>query len=528
MGGNVLKSYVKTLAFAAGLSWATAAGAVGFGDATVNSALGQPLKVEITLTSVGSADRTGMTARLASPDAFKAAGLEYPYHLSRLKFNIVNRGGQTFILVTSSEPINDSFINLLVELNWPSGRMQREYTLLLDPPDYKPEPVKPEPVAPIEPVVPTPPEETPPEVAPAPPVTASAPQAAPVEVPVAAAEPEVAAPASAPEVATAPAPASGVQEVEATPAAAVPQAQPVTQQPTGEAQTAAAVPQPQVRAKARERETVTVKHGDTLSKIAAQVKEPDVTLEQMVVAIYRANARKFEGRNMNRIRAGKILTIPEPEEYEHLSQAAAAKEIRIQTANWQAYRQKLAAAPTAATETPKQAAGGKISTTVAEQAPPKQPPGKLVLSQGAAPGEKAAAGGKTAAKDEATAKAGEAKDTEQRIAQQEKINKDLKTAIEVKGGPASGAAPTPPAAASGTHPGSGVAQTKPKLPTPAAPAPEPSILDDILDNPMVKQVTELDPIYLGGGAAALLVVVGGIIVVIRRRGSGGRAPKKKR
>lgn len=528
MGGSVLKFHVKTLALAVGLTWASTAAAVGFGDANVNSALGQPLKIEIGLTDVSTSDRSGMSAHLASPDAFKAAGLEYPYSLSRLKFDIVTRGSQTFIVVTSKEPVNDSFINMLVELNWSSGRLVREYTFLLDPPDYKPEQGKPEAVAPIEPVV-----ATPPVVAP---VAASAPEAAPVAAPEAASAPvaeaapteaAVVAPASAPEAAI-PAP---LQEVEATPASAVPQVQPEAQpaaQPVAEAQ-----PQP-VQEKAHERETITVKRGDTLSKIAAQIKEPDVTAEQMLVALYRANVKQFDGRNMNRIRAGKILSIPEPDEYEHLSQKEAVKEIRIQTASWQAYRQKLAAAVTTpAEQAPKQEAGGKISTSVAEQAPPKQTaPGKLVLSQGAAPGDKTVPGGKqakeSASKEEAIVKEKQAQETEQRLAAQEKINQDLKKGIELKGTPpAPASAPAPAVAASGAHAASAVAHAKPRVPgaASAVPAAEPSILDEILDNPMLQ-----DPVYLGGGAAAVLILGGGGFYLVRRRrnAEGGRTTKKKR
>ena len=107
MGGSVLKSYVKTLAIVAGLGWASAACAVGFGEPDVKSALGQPLKIEIALTSVSESDRNGMTAHMASPEAFKSAKLEYPYNLAKLKFDIAVRGRQTYILVTSKEPVND-------------------------------------------------------------------------------------------------------------------------------------------------------------------------------------------------------------------------------------------------------------------------------------------------------------------------------------------------------------------------------------------------------------------------------------
>ena len=520
MGGSVLKSYVKTLAIVAGMGWAGAACAVGFGNASVNSALGQPLKIEIALTSVSASDRGTLTAHLATPDAFKAAGLEYPYSLSKLKFELVDRGGQTYIEVSSKEPVNDSFVNILVELNWSSGKLLREYTFLIDPPDYKPEQTKPEEVAPIEPVVAAPAVEASQPMATAGPAPVSgAAASAPAEALPAGTEATVATPASAPEA------VAGIQETEINNASAV-------QPAPSEAQATPMAQPEQTPAKApAQHETVTVKRGDTLTKIAAQVQEPDMTLEQMLVALYRANAKQFDGKNMNRIRAGKILRIPESEEYERLSQEAAVKEIRIQTASWRAYRQKLAAAATATPEqASKQEAGGKISTSVAETAPqPKEPAnGKLVLSKGETPGDKTVAGGKqatgNAGKEEAIARGKQTKEEETRIAALEKNTQEMKKAIEIKGG-----APVPasaPAAAStvaqAAKPASGVHKALP--PAAAAPVEERSFLDDILDMPELK-----DPVYLGGAAGVLALLLGGGYYLKRRRsGEPGASRKKKK
>ena len=405
----MLKSLIKALVVVAGLIWAGMACAVGFGSGNVLSALGQPLKVEISLVAVSDSDKYDLTARLASPDAFKAAGLDYPYHLSKLKFDIVERGGQTFIEVTSKEAVNDSFINLLVEVSWSSGKLLREYTFLLDPPDYKPEQPKAEEVTPIEPVVAAVPPPEAPQAEPLPPA-ASAPEATVAAVVETASAPEPAATmeaaASAP---VAEAPAQNAEE--AASAASAPMPVPVAPETTPALQAAAGptvAEKPWVAAK-----TIKVKRGDTLSSIASELQEPDVTLEQMLVALYRANANKFDGRNMNRLRAGKILTVPDQASYEKLSQTAAVKEIRIQTANWNSYRQKLAAASTEVQEqAPKQEAAGKISTSVADKTPAIKESAKevLKLSKGETPGDKTVAGGgkaketKTQAKEEAIAK----------------------------------------------------------------------------------------------------------------------------
>jgi pilus assembly protein FimV len=522
----VLKSFVKVLMVVTGLLWAGIACAVGFGSANVSSALGQPLKVEIALKDVDGAT-TGLSARLASPDAFKAAGLDYPYHLSRLKFEIVTRNDQAYIEVTSKDPVNDSFVNLLVELSWSSGKLLREYTFLLDPPDYKPELPKGEQVAPIEPVVvPVQPAEAP-AVAPLPPTAAAS---APVETAPPAAAPALEAGAQA-GAASAPA-ATAMEETAAAsaPAAAQPE---VAEQPAAEA-----VAEKPKAAPA----TIKVKRGDTLTKIASRVMEPDVTLEQMLVALYRANVRQFDGKNMNRLRAGRILRMPEEDAFDHLSQREAAKEIRVQTANWNAYRQKLAAYGAAVPEQPKQGAGGKISTQVVDQTPVKKPGngGTLQISRGEAPGAGGKAPAGQQAKEEAVAKERATAENQQRIAQLEKQIQDInkvqemkkESLVNLKGGvqPPSAVAPaSAPAAASGA------ARVKPKAPAAKPlPAPEPSLLDSILspitDSELAKEYPMLqDPLYLAGGLGVLVLLIGGGVYMVRRRsGGGGIRPKKKK
>ncbi len=509
----MLRSLIKASAIVAALAWSGLTCAVGFGSANVLSALGQPLKVEIALTDVSEADASGLTARLASPDAFKAAGLEYPYSLSKLKFEIVTRNGRPLIKVTSKESVNDLSVTLLVEVAWSSGKLQHEYTILLDPADYKGEQPQAEPVRPIEPVVTVAP---PPAAVPAPVAPEEAPSAAPTE----------GQPAEAAQAASAPAAAAPVTMVEAAPAVTEPT--PATPAPVAAPEAMKAAP---ARAEAAaapvettpeaEGETITVRRGDTLSKIAAQVKEPDVTLEQMLVALYRANVKQFDGKNMNRLRAGKILRMPDQSAFENLSNAAAVKEIRIQTANWNAYRQKLAAAgaPAAAPGARKEASG-KISTSVADKTPAAKESAKevLKLSKGEAPGDKTAAGKGRSRQEEAIAKGKAQEETGGRVAMMEKNVQQMQKLVELKGQPA-----TPPAA-----PPSGEKPTRPKMlaPVPVAPQPEPSLVDEALG--MVNQAVDLvtsDPMYLYGLAGLVVIVLG--LFVLRRRGGGQGRSKKK-
>ena len=87
-----------------------------------------------------------------------------------------------------------------------------------------------------------------------------------------------------------------------------------------------------------------VKRGDTLSKIALKFKPQDVSLEQMLVALYRDNPEAFAGKNMNRLKAGPLMSIPNPSEAASVDAKEAKREVRLQTANWNAYKERLAGA----------------------------------------------------------------------------------------------------------------------------------------------------------------------------------------
>ena len=112
--------------------------AAGLGRLNLMSGLGQPLRAEIDLTSVARDEAGSLTAKLAGADAFNQANIEYGSALSGLRFSIQRRAnGQPYVLVTSNQIVNEPYLDLLVELTWSSGRLVREYTMLLDPPESR-------------------------------------------------------------------------------------------------------------------------------------------------------------------------------------------------------------------------------------------------------------------------------------------------------------------------------------------------------------------------------------------------------
>ena len=364
LGRNAL-----SVAVASAMLFAADASATGMGRLTVLSALGQPLKAEIELTSPNKEELGSLTPKLASPEAFKRANIEFNAALLSLQFGIEQRGNNYIIKVTSSQPMNEPFVDMLLELNSSNGKLLREYTFLLDPVDLR---------------------------------TGQSAQ--------------VAAKNGASQIRTAP------QPVQAVPA----------QQAAKKQVAAANSSQPPVKAAAEH----AVKPGETLSKIAGAYRSEGVSLDQMLVALYKANKDAFVGNNMNRLRAGQILQIPDAESVKATApNAAEAHSVVIAHSNdFSAYRGKLAEqverAPAARSAPAKQAASGKITASVKETPTPSaESPDKLKLSKAEA-GNKAAAEAERIAKEKAVAEANSrVKELEKNVGELQKLldvkNKDL-------------------------------------------------------------------------------------------------------
>jgi FimV-like protein len=130
----VLRGGAKWLLAAGVFSYSAWSMAVGLGDITVHSGLNQPLKADIALVDVGGLTQNDLTVRLATADEFAEAKVERVFFLNDLKFIPILHGNRQMIRVTSSKPVNEPFLNFLVQLNQPNGRLLREYTVLIDPP----------------------------------------------------------------------------------------------------------------------------------------------------------------------------------------------------------------------------------------------------------------------------------------------------------------------------------------------------------------------------------------------------------
>ncbi len=399
--------------------------AAGLGKINVLSALGQPLLAEIDLVSVSAEEFPSLAAKLASQDAYREANVEYPNGFGGFRFFIEKRAnGQPYLKVVTIQAVNEPFLDLLVELNWASGRLLREYPVLLDPPGYN--------VA-----KPQTPAITPPQ--------ATAPSPQPKPAPSAAAQPEQ----------SAPQPLSGGEK-------------------------------PSVIAGEASDTYGPVRSGETLRQIAQSTRQADVSLEQMLVALYRENKGAFIGRNMNRMKTGMILKVPAPSEAMELSQQSARREVSAQTADWNAYRKRLASAATQR-EKSGQAASGVVDTKISDEAaPPDSGKDVLKLSKGQVATGKSGAGQEklNTLQEELVTRDKALEDARTRIALLENEIAKMRQLLELKGTPLPAGAPPamdkkpePPMAAAPSPVEPLTQKPVEAQPTPVAPEPPPATTD---------------------------------------------------
>lgn len=130
----VLRCCARLLLVGGVVTYSAMAPALGLGEITLHSALNQPLRADIALEDAAGLEEGELSVSLATADEFSRAGVERVFFLNDLKFTPVLKGNRSFIRVSSNKAVNEPFLNFLVQLNQPNGRVLREYTVLIDPP----------------------------------------------------------------------------------------------------------------------------------------------------------------------------------------------------------------------------------------------------------------------------------------------------------------------------------------------------------------------------------------------------------
>ena len=127
---NMIRLVGATLAAAMpAYSWG-----LGLGEITLNSYLNEPLAAEVELLDVQSLTAEDVRVRLATQEAFDRLGVDRAYFLTSINFEVVIEGGVGKILLTTTKPLLEPYLDFLVETRWPDGRLLREYTVLVDLP----------------------------------------------------------------------------------------------------------------------------------------------------------------------------------------------------------------------------------------------------------------------------------------------------------------------------------------------------------------------------------------------------------
>lgn len=303
------------MALALALASGTAA-ALGLGQIEVKSRLGQPFLAEIPIISSDPSELESLQAELASPITFARIGLQPPAGVvADLQFaSALDAAGRPIIRVTSEQPVNEPLLTFLVSVDWGQGRLVREYSALLDTPRTV--------QAPLQPAI----DET----------VVSAPNVIerPAE-PVATTEP-------------APEPAPADEQVAGQPDAANPDAiapMPEAVPPPQQASVPQAVAVAPAPVEASAGSDIHVRRGDTLSQIAGRVEA--ASLDQAMIALLRANPDAFIGGNINRLKAGAVLRVPDGADMAAVDTAQASRIVASQVRQWRDASRAAVAQPSA-------------------------------------------------------------------------------------------------------------------------------------------------------------------------------------
>ncbi|MBW8312332.1 MAG: hypothetical protein K0M64_09920 [Rhizobium sp.] len=534
---------------------ASSAHALGLGAIEVKSGLNQPLVAEIPILSAGPGELEELEVRLASPEAFARVGLERPVGLTaNLQMEVArNAAGQPVIRVTTPNRFTEPFLTFLVEANWGRGSVVREFSALVDPPYIAPAVIRPmetpvvsaAPVAPPVAAEPEPAAETMPLPEPEPvtavadavpePETPAAPlpapepvaEAAPVE-PLPEPEPVAAAPEPEPEpVAEAPAPEPEPEpeplpepEPEPEPVAAAPEPAP---EPTPAPPPPAPAPAP---APAAEDSFGPVADGQTLWSIAERTRpDPAVTVNQMMLALQRANPEAFIGDNINQLKRGAVLRIPSREDVAELGAAEAAALVRAQAEAWQGRR--------APVPQPAEAVASQPAPRAAERPAAAPPAGRLEIvppagdsdaARGAQSGASGAGTGAelraelTQAREDLASRESEVQELRSQIAELEAQQSDSQRLIEMQSSQLKALQERLAAAQAAEAP----VATPAAEPAPAAEAP---VAEAAPEPAPVAEPWYANPLVLGGGG---LVLLGGLVLALRGRRPSAPSPVPSR
>lgn len=477
------KSKIKQISLAVCLAFMPLSGfAAGLGKLNVNSGLGEPLKAEVELLSVTPEELSTLVATIASEEAYAVQGITRLGVHGNIKVDLAkNADGSPVLRLRSSQPISDPYLDMLIQVDWASGRLLREYTVLLDPPGYK------------ETINQTP-------------------------------SNNISLPSTASRSNN-----SGLVDRTDNAAGTVPQAVKKSKKFKKVADQTA----DKEAATADAGQLMTVR-GDTLNSIAKEMQIEGVSLDQMLVGLYENNKEAFSNGNMNRLKIGQIIKAPSKDVFTAIDAQQARQAIKVHSANWNDYRNSLAGGvaetPAVAESEQKQSASGKIATAEDKAAPVKAGTQDVVKLSGGS--KEVVAGSKEGNKDfdakilalqeDATAREKALKESLDRTAALEKQIEDMQKLLALKNQtmtdlqknaaaqPADANAVAPTEAKPVDAPPVKPVKKAPAVVTaPVTPEPEPSFIESLFG--------DMDMTLVGGTAGLGLLGAGWLYLRNKRR-----------
>ncbi len=345
-----LKHFYSFSLFFSGLFLTASAWALQISQPLLMSRLGEPLKLQFIVTEVSSAEEQLLSIAVAEPKIYENTQIKRVSGLDNLTFGITKQAnGDYLVIANGSQPMVDEKADLIIDFDWATGR--RFINISLDiqtaPPQAASMATTPPAQAANQPLGPAPSQDAP--------VAALAPAQAPAT-------------AQGPADATQP-PADAAQD-------------PGTSR---ESDNKASAPEPAVAQKsaaaAAASNSIEVQKGDTASKLLAGWAGAEISLDQLLLAMLQQNPNAFVNNNVNRLKTGALITLPSPADAAALDRKEARDNIRLQAADFQAYRASLGATAPVAKQTAgsQRESSGKLKADVA--APDNTPADQLTLSK---------------------------------------------------------------------------------------------------------------------------------------------------
>jgi len=463
-------------------AWVLPAAALDLGRLQILSGIGEPLRAEIEVAQASPEELRTLRAQLASPGAFSQAGMEFNPALNGVTANLLNRpNGTPVITLSGRAPIQENFIDLILEAQTSTGKLTKNYALLLNSVSdrlARSSSTTASANSPQLPVVPPLVQPIPPAAAPLRPVETSA-SPNPLN-------------ATSVELNARNIPVYRFAPVDNT---QTPRPKPSTTE-TSTPSAALRAPAVQARPKGNEpfREagdrSIKVRPGDTASGLAIRYLGGQASLDQMMLAMLKANPDAFIQGNVNLVKAGAVLQIPNLDEATQIPRDEARKTVIAQTKEFAEYARRLAESPLLVDSKNSRSMSGTVTAESAKTAPAALQQDKLTLSKSSVSANAA---------DAKLASEREAKDTSDQLAALNKNLKDLEALAQNRSSANSAtASSTPSAAAVPTVPAPPMTQTSPPSQAPTS-AMTSSSLQDLSEN---KQLWA----WAAGLLAAILLV----------------------